>query len=208
MNQPLDPAFIERFEAKLVREHEYLIERELYGALVEHFGLGFFPASAKGMMRNRLCIPIHNEKGELLAYAGRWIGPDETIPKGEEKYKLPKVFYKSQVLYNLHRVKGRKHLVVVEGFFSVFRLHALGVPAVALMGRILSTEQLTLLEASGAKYLTVVLDGDEPGRTAAPPMMDLLARSSLRAKFALLPESTQPDTVDETILREILGLRR
>ena len=189
-----------------MREHEYFIERELYPALIEHFGLGFFPQNAKGMMRNRLVIPIHNEKGELLAYAGRWVGLEEDLPEGEEKYKLPKDFHKLHVLYNLNRVKGRRHLVVVEGFFSVFRLHALGVPAVALMGRVLSEEHIRLLRESGAKYLTFLLDGDEAGRSATLPIMERLASEAFRVKFALLPEGEQPDTVDPEYLRELFGL--
>ncbi len=206
-NKPLEPDFVERFEGKLLREHEYLIERELYPELAAHFGLGVFPPSAKGMMRNRLCIPIYNEAGVLLAYAGRWVGDDDELPEGEEKYKLPKGFHKSQVLFNLHRVQGKKHLVVVEGFFSVFRLHALGVPAVALMGRTLSERQIDLLLTSRVRFLTFLLDGDAAGRSAAHAIMEQLCHQSFRVKFALLPEGEQPDTVDPDYLRELLSLR-
>ena len=95
----------------------------------------------------------------------------------------------------------------MEGFFSVMRLHALGVPAVALMGRSISDEQLALLRDAGMQYLTVMLDGDEPGRSAAGAMMEQLCREPFRVKFALLPDGTEPDTVDEVVLREILSLK-
>jgi DNA primase len=206
-NKPLDPTFVERFEAKLLRQHPYFAARGLSPALIEHFGLGICPPSEKSIMRNRLVIPIHNERGELLAYAGRWVGPDETIPKQEGKYKLPKGFLKERVLYNLNRVRGRKHLIITEGFFSVFALHQLGVPAIALMGHEFSAHHLDLLGET-AEYLTFLLDGDDAGRASVPGMMNLLASSPLRAKFAVLPEGTQPDTVEETILRELLGLRQ
>jgi hypothetical protein len=42
-------------------------------------------------MAGRVCIPIENANEELVAYAGR----DEDLPKGEEKYKLPKGFHKA-----------------------------------------------------------------------------------------------------------------
>jgi DNA primase len=151
-------------------------------------------------------IPIHNEAGDLLAYCGRWALPEEP-PEGEEKYKLPPRFRKSAVLYGLNRVRGKKHLVLVEGFFSVFRLFALGVPAVAFMGRSISDEQIALLHKVEVKYLTVLLDGDEPGRTGAAAMMERLAREPFRVKFPLLPDGTEPDTVDEAVLRELLSLR-
>jgi DNA primase len=105
---------------------------------VKAFRLGYCPAEGRGMMRGRLVIPVFDYRPEdrfspLVAYVGRWVGPEETVPEGEDKYKLPKGFHKSLVVYNLHRVAGRRHLVVVEGYFSVFRLHQLHVPAVALM---------------------------------------------------------------------------
>ena len=74
------------------------------------------------------------------------------------------------------------------------------------MGRSFSAKQLQLLTAAGVQYLTFLLDGDEAGRSAAPAMMELLSRSSLRAKFAVLPDGTQPDTVVWPVLQQLLGL--
>jgi DNA primase len=93
---------------------------------------------------------------------------------------------------------------VVEGPFSVFRLHARAT--VALMGTSLSPHQVALLQEHGVAQLTFLLDGDDAGRAAVPAMMALLATTTLRAKFAVLPECTQPDTVDLATLVEVLGL--
>ena len=100
-------------------------------------------------MAGRIAIPIHNEQGELVAYAGRWPGEP---PDGEGKYKLPAGFHKSLVVYNLHRAKDHakeQGLIVVEGFFDCMRLHQAGIPnVVALMGSSLSEEQEALLVAA------------------------------------------------------------
>jgi len=48
-------------------------------------------------MSGRIVIPIDNELGELVAYAGR------SIDGSEPRYKLPAGFKKSHVLYNLAR---------------------------------------------------------------------------------------------------------
>ena len=48
---------------------------------------------------------------------------------------------------------------------------------------------------------------DDAGRSSVPAIMELMARSSLLTKVAVLPEGTQPDTVDVSDLRELLGLR-
>jgi DNA primase catalytic core, N-terminal domain len=47
-------------------------------------------------MSGRVVIPIHNERGELVAYAGRSLKDDD--PGG--KYKLPPGFHKGQALFN------------------------------------------------------------------------------------------------------------
>ncbi|MGA7410202.1 MAG: hypothetical protein WBW33_06935 [Bryobacteraceae bacterium] len=79
-------------------------------------------------MSGRLVIPIHNERGELVAYAGR------SIDGSEPRYKLPAGFRKSQVLFSLHRVTG-PDVIVVEGFFDCMKVWQAGHQAVvSLMG--------------------------------------------------------------------------
>ena len=50
---------------------------------------------------NRVVIPIHNEAGRLIGYAGRY--PGEDVPDEEPKYLLPPNLKKSKVLFNFHR---------------------------------------------------------------------------------------------------------
>jgi hypothetical protein len=61
------------FALTLDASHPYLKERGLTPELVATFGLGF---CSKGSMAGRICIPIHNADGALVAYAGRWVGPE------------------------------------------------------------------------------------------------------------------------------------
>lgn len=103
-------------------------------------------------------------------------------------------------LFNYHQVAPQSYLLIVEGYWSVFRLHGLGpIPAVVLMGTILSEEEEELLEQSAAQMLTVVLDGDDAGRKATD---DLLSRLSDRffVKAVWLPDGESPDTVDMQLL--------
>src|SRR5262249_16853187 len=111
-------------------------------------------------------IPIHNEREELVAYAGRWPG-DEGWPEGEEKYKLPPGFHKSLVVFNLHRVHEvarAQGLIVVEGFFDVMRPWQAGVAnAVALMGSSMSEEQAQLIvEAVGSQGCVALMFDEDP----------------------------------------------
>jgi DNA primase len=132
-----------------------------------------------------ICIPIHDERGNLVAYAGRW--PGEDVPEGDGKYKLPPKFQKSRVLFNLHRVAPGEHLVLVEGYWSTIRLHALGVPVASPMGWSVSPEQIALLQGRGVRFLMLLLDGDDAGRRARERVLPNLA-SSFFVRAPLLPD--------------------
>ena len=139
--------------------HPYLAGRGVDSNTAAHFGIGFYPG--KGSMEGRIIIPIHNEEGILVAYAGRSLG------QTEPRYKFPARFRKSLVLFNLHRaVHHGKAVIVVEGFFDCFNVYQAGFPCVvALMGCSLSHRQEALLQQH-FRQVTLMLDGDNAGRRA------------------------------------------
>lgn len=181
-NKPLD------FYLDLDAQHPYLTERGLTPPVIAHFGLG---AASKGILSGRIAIPIHDHEGNLVAYAGRWPGDDPS--EKETKYKFPKGFHKSLVVYNLHRIApDTKTLILVEGFWSVFWLHWNGYPnVVALMGSTLSAKQTELL-AAACKGVLVFMDGDTAGRQAAESVAGKLCRK-LWIKVIECPDGSQPD---------------
>jgi len=187
------------FALKLDPDHPYLAERGLSAELVAEFGLGY---CSRGSMAGRICIPLHNERGELVAYAGRWPG-DEGFPEDEDRYKLPAKFQKARILYNLHRVPETEHLVLVEGYWSVIRLHTLGVPVVGLMGWSVSEEQVALLLGRGIKRVTLLLDGDETGFTGRERVLPALS-SAFFVYSPLLSEGEKPDTLPEDDLLSLI----
>ncbi len=187
------------FALKLESGHPYLLRRGVSSEIAQFFGLGF---CARGMLKGRIAVPIHDVDGQLVGYVGRWA--DETVPDGEERYKLPPGFHKNLVLFNLHRVRDAEHVVIVEGCWSVFRLHALGISAVALLGRTLSSIQEDLLASSSAKRLTLLLDGDRPGREASAELLPRLARRFF-VRVAPLPDGAEPDTISEDELVKLVS---
>lgn len=197
VNRPLG------FALTLDPAHPYLKERGLAPELVSTFGLGF---CGKGSMAGRVCIPIGNVDGATVAYAGRWVGPMEDLPEGKDKYELPAGFHKSLELFNLHRVKHCRHLVVVEGFFGTIRLHGERIPAVGLMGGSISERQIVLLleHCPNLRFVTVMLDGDEPGREAAQKVAARIAQNWW-TRIVHLPDGVQPDTIDGAELERLLG---
>jgi DNA primase len=176
--------------------HPYLAQRGIDPETAEYFGVGFF--SGKGSMSGRIVIPIENETGELVAYAGR------SIDGGEPKYKLPAGFKKSQMLYNLARAaeetEGR--VVLVEGYFDCIRVSQAEHPCVALMGCSLSEEQEQQIVAH-FRQVIIMLDGDEAGRRAARDIASRLVRK-VYVRVVYLPEGNQPDQCSPYKLRELL----
>ena len=181
--------------------HHYLVDRGLTPELVQVFGLGY---CSQGRLRGRVCIPIHSPDGaQILAYAGRWA--NDAVPDGIPRYLMPSGFRKSTVLFNYHRVVGAEHLVIVEGYWSVFRLHALNVPAVALMGTSLSDLQMELLRLSGPRQCTLLLDADRAGRKATQDLLPRLS-SLFFVRSPALPDTELPDTVADDLLLDAVRL--
>ncbi len=184
---------------KLERSHPYLLEqRGLTPETIVDFGIGF---CSKGMMADRIAIPIHNVKGEVVAYAGRFVGePGEDTPK----YKLPPGFRKSQELFNIDRAikqPAEMSLVIVEGFFDAMKLHQHGCrKVVALMGSTLSAAQEELIRqhTNSKSHVIVMLDENEAGKAGRE---DIACRLS-KFCFVRVHQFDQPDMEPEHLTAE------
>ena len=178
--------------------HPYLMERGVSRETAEHFGVGFFPG--KGSMAGRLVIPIENEAGELVAYAGR------SMDNTEPKYKFPAGFRKSLVLWNLNRARGTAGtcVVVVEGFFDCMKVHQAGFPCcVALMGSSLTTEQEELVVGLFSQVV-LMLDGDEAGEKGSADAAGRLVHRVF-VRVVDLAEGKQPDELSSADIQKLLA---
>ncbi len=120
VNAPLD------FELKgLDAEHPYLKGRGFAPETIKHFGLGF---CSRGLLKDRVAIPMHDHEGKLVGYAGRVVD-DASINEDNPRYRFPGKrerddkhfeFRRTLFLYNGYRVKAPvDDLIVVEGFTGV-----------------------------------------------------------------------------------------
>jgi DNA primase len=192
-----------KFALKVDPGHPYLKERGLKEETIQKFGLGL---ASKGMMAGRIAIPVHNERGELVAYAGRFIGKGEP-PEEEAKYRFPPAFKKSLVVYNLHRIpRESSWLVLVEGFFATFWLSQNGFRnTAALMGAAMSAEQEELLVRWLMPWgrVFVWLDGDEAGERGSS---EIALRLDKRRFVKEIRLPGQPEDYDEEKLKEIFRI--
>jgi DNA primase len=95
--------------------------------------------------------------------------------------------------------------VLVEGYWSILRLHALGLPCAAMMGWSVSAEQIALLRERSVRFVTLLLDGDETGRQGRERVLPELTNAFFVCA-PLLPDGQKPDTIPESALRELVEL--
>jgi DNA primase len=176
--------------------HPYLVSRGVTQQTIRTFGLGLY--TGKGLLRGRIVIPIHNQAGELIAYAGR------AVDGQEPKYRFPAGFRKSLVLFNLHRTSAMKArtVVVVEGFFDTIAVHQAGYPVVGLMGSTLSRCQADLLTGHFDGVL-LMLDGDEAGRDGARSAAQALG-TLVSVSTISLDDGRQPDQLAPGEIRRLI----
>lgn len=176
--------------------HPYLAGRGVDAETAEYFGVGFFPG--KGSMSGRVVIPIENEAGELVAYAGR------SIDGSEPKYKLPVGFKKSQVLYNLARAAEETDgtVVLVEGFFDCIRVTQAEFASIALMGCSMSQQQEAQI-VTHFRRAVVMLDGDEAGYRGAGEIAGRLV-GKIWTRVVELALGRQPDQLAIEELQALL----
>jgi DNA primase len=181
--------------------HAYLQERGIDADTAAHFGVGYY--AAPGLFQARVVIPIHNDRGHLLAYAGR------SINGAGPKYKLPTAFAKSRVLFNLHRAIAHRQqtIIVVEGFFDCLKVHQAGMPCVvALMGCSLSEHQETLLLRS-FRNVALMLDADSAGVHGSAVIADRLGKHCA-VEIVRLAAGQQPDRLSTPEIHRALSSLR
>ena len=193
---------LERALKDLNPDHPYLVTRGLTIPTIRTtFQLGY---CTRGLMRGRIAIPIHDEHGTLVAYAGRAVDDELAVSRG--RYRLPDGFRRSAVLFNMHRAKAfADHgLIVVEGFFDCFKVHQFGFSnVVALMGSSLSEAQEQLLVAHTDR-LALMFDGDDAGTKCLREFYVRLRRRMYLREIHLEP-GEQPDALSEDRIRELLS---
>jgi len=93
-------------------------------------------------------------------------------------------------------------VVIVEGFWSVMRLHGMGIPCVSSFGDSVSKDQVELLVQNGFKNAILIFDGDEGGRMGTEQSLPLLAEKMF-TKVIYLDDGIKPDVMDKQLVSEL-----
>lgn len=132
--------------------------------------LGYLKVDDNGNLyetfQERIMIPIHDEKGNIISFCGRAMGEEKPKYLHTPENTL---FQKSKLLYNFYNAKTlayNSELIIVEGYMDVAGARKLGYEnVIATMGVALTDDQLNLIKRNNSS-ITLALDNDDAGHTA------------------------------------------
>ncbi len=176
-------------------------------SVLEQAGLVIRRQSSTGVydrFRCRIVFPILTVSGAPVGFGGRILpgaeaedGPDPHQPKYLNSPETP-IYSKGRLLYGLHRarnpIREADTTLLVEGYTDVLRLHQEGFcNAVASSGTALTLQQARIL-VRYSPNVTLLMDGDEAGVSAARRAVGELLAAGADPRVALLPGEHDPDS--------------
>ena len=198
----------------------YLRQRGLSRRIIEATGIGFAPydalqhhackdpallADAGLLMGNRflfaqrIIIPIRDEQGRVIGFAGRRLPGDDKGGKYINPPATP-LYEKNRVLFGLDRarraLRAGKPLILVEGPLDAIALEQFGVEgAVASSGTAFTAEQAALMARRSREISPILLfDGDRAGQEAVEKAAEHLLHHDLNPRVVTLDRGDDPDS--------------
>ena len=142
--------------------------------------------------RNRLMIPIFDERNRVIAFGGRVL--DDSKPKYINSSENI-VYSKGRHLFGLNVAKkgDTKRLLIVEGYMDAISLHQRGITnVVASLGTALTTQQGWLLRKN-AEQVILGFDSDGPGQTAIMRAMEVMQNMGCDIRVLQMSGAKDPD---------------
>lgn len=136
--------------------------------------------------RNRLIIPIRDERGRVIGFGGRAMDAGDSAKYINSPQSA--LFDKSRLLFGLDMgrsaIREGGTVVIVEGYMDVIQAHQAGYAnVVAQMGTAMTEPQIRLVAPRYAKRIVLALDADEAGQNAARRSLEV-ARQTLTRDYA------------------------
>ena len=164
----------------------------------ELLAAGLIKRSEKGstfdFFRGRVMIPIFDLRGNVIAFSGRKLDPEQ--PGGKYVNSPETMAYKkSRTLFALNFAKksAERRYLLCEGNLDAISMHQAGfTTAVAGCGTALTAEQVKLL-SEYADEVVLCYDSDEAGQKATKRAIELLSASPLKVSVLKLPDAKDPD---------------
>ncbi|WP_107991164.1 DNA primase [Breoghania corrubedonensis] len=179
----------------------HLLERGVDEATMVEAGLLIRPDNGRptyDRFRNRVIIPIQDDRGNVVAFGGRTLDPDGQ-PKYLNSSETP-LFHKGSMLFNLHRARQPAfeagQAIVTEGYLDAIAVYQAGIRhVVASLGTAFTEDQIARMWRLAPEPI-ICFDGDQAGVSAANRAVDRILptlKSGYSFQFAFLPDGKDPD---------------
>ena len=147
-----------------------------------------------------LTIPLREPVGNIIGITARNINYKDGDKNG--KYLNSTGLYKTDKLFNLRALKGKKDLIIVEGLLDCLLASSRGVEnIVALGGKSFNVSQLQTAIKYGAQKITICLDNEEQTIENILNAINVIKNNSeLKVYVAQLPDKIKD--VDELITKK------
>ena len=164
----------------------------------ELLAAGLIKRSEKGgtfdFFRHRVMIPIFDLRGNVIAFSGRKLDPEQP---GGKYVNSPEtlVYKKSRTLFALNFAKKSqtRRYILCEGNLDAISMHQAGfTTAEAGCGTALTAEQVKIL-SEYADEVVLCYDSDEAGQKATRRAISLLSASPLKISVLNIPDAKDPD---------------
>lgn len=152
------------------------------------------------LFRNRLMIPICDERGRVIAFGGRTLGDDQI--KYLNSPETP-IYHKGKHLFGLNlakeHIKKKDSVIVAEGYFDAITPHQFGFSnTVATLGTALTSDQAKLLvRYTDSKKVYLSFDADEAGQRAVQRGIETWSKIAqgigIKLRVIRIPGGKDPD---------------
>ncbi len=147
--------------------------------------------------RGRLMFPIKSLSNQIIAFGGRIIG-DEDAAKYINSADTP-IYKKGEHLFGLAQarrgISAKGNAFLTEGYMDVLTMHQFGYDnTVGVLGTALTDEQVRRLTGFTSR-ITLLFDGDGPGRKAAFRAAQMFLVLGLSCSVVLLPDGEDIDSL-------------
>ena len=178
--------------------YKFLREKSFSDEFLRASGL-FSGREGTALFRGRIVFPIHNHRGEVVAFGARTLSPNiqpkylnspetEWFRKRETLYGAPQVY---------QDVRREESFVLVEGYLDVLALWQAGVHhALAPLGTAVTPEQIRRLKRY-APTGKLLFDADEAGIRAAERTILLCEQQDLSTEVVRLEPGKDPAEILE-----------
>ena len=144
--------------------------------------------------RNRVMIPIADERGRVVAFGGRVL--DGSLPKYLNTSETM-IFNKGRLLFGLDRahraIQQEGFAIVVEGYMDAISVFDAGVRnVVASLGTSFTREQAKLLMRY-ARRICFCYDSDDAGQRATVRALSIVAELGAEVRVIVVPDGKDPD---------------